>query len=133
MISGNIWYHLTWQLMIDIIMRIPFLPVQNKYPSTRFICQSFDNKRHIDNQKVQVADEIKCDIWKHLRRHLMLDKIMCKTFLSEQNNTQLLVLYARIFWGKRHVDNQKVQVTDKIKRYACMHYIIIYYFHVTGY
>ena len=40
--------------------------MQNKYPATRFICQSFDSKRHINNQKVQVADEIKHDICKYL-------------------------------------------------------------------
>ena len=40
--------------------------MQNKYPATRFICQNFDNKRYIDYQKVQVADEIKRDIWKYL-------------------------------------------------------------------
>ena len=38
----------------------------NKYQATRFICQNFDNKRHIVNQKVQVADEIMRDIWKYL-------------------------------------------------------------------
>ena len=43
-ISGNIWYHLTWLMMLDIIMRVTFLPVQNKYPATRFICQDFDKK-----------------------------------------------------------------------------------------
>ena len=61
-ISENIWYHLKWHMMLDIILRIPFLPVQNKYPATCFICANFDNKRQIDNQKVQVADEIKRDI-----------------------------------------------------------------------
>ena len=39
--------------------------MQNEYPATRFICQKFDKKRHIDNQKVQVADEIKRDICKY--------------------------------------------------------------------
>ena len=53
-------------MMLDIIMRVTFLPVQNKYPATRFIFQNFDKKRYIDNQKVQEADEIKCDIWKCL-------------------------------------------------------------------
>ena len=43
-----------------------FLPVQNKNSATRFLCQNFDNKRHIDNQKVQVVDEIKRDIWEYL-------------------------------------------------------------------
>ena len=52
--------------MLDIIMCITFLPVPNKYPVTRFICQKFDNKRYIDNQKVQEADEIKQDICKYL-------------------------------------------------------------------
>ena len=40
--------------------------MQNKYPASRFICQNFDNQRHIDNQKVQVADEINRDICKYL-------------------------------------------------------------------
>ena len=53
-------------MMLDIIMCIRFLPVQNKYPATRFMYQQFDNKRHIDNQKVQVADKIKRDICKYL-------------------------------------------------------------------
>ena len=46
-------------MMLDIFMCITILPVQNKYPATRFICANLDNKRYIDNQKVQVADEIK--------------------------------------------------------------------------
>ena len=66
MISANIWYHLTWQMMLDIILSIKFLYVQNKYPATRFICPNSDKKRHIDNQKVQLSDEIKRDIWKCL-------------------------------------------------------------------
>ena len=65
-VSGNIWYHLTWKMMLDIIMCITFLSVHNKYPATRFICQNFYNKRYIDIQKVQVADEINRDIWKYL-------------------------------------------------------------------
>ena len=47
-----------YNLMNCIIL----LPVQNKYPATRFICQNFDKQRYIDNQKAQVADEIKRDI-----------------------------------------------------------------------
>ena len=66
MISGHIWYHLTWQMMLNIIVCMTFLPVQNKYPATRFILANFDKKRYIDNQKVQIADEIKRDIWKYL-------------------------------------------------------------------
>ena len=53
-------------MMLAINMCITFLPVQNKYPDTRFICQNFDNKRYVDNLNVQVADEIKRDIWKFL-------------------------------------------------------------------
>ena len=45
---------------------VTFLPVQNKYPATRFIFQDFDKKINIADQKVQVADEIKRDIWKYL-------------------------------------------------------------------
>ena len=40
--------------------------MKNRYPATRFICLNADNDRHIDNQKVQVADEIKRDICKYL-------------------------------------------------------------------
>ena len=41
--------------------------VKNKIKNaTCFICQKFDNKRYIDNQKVQEADEIKQDICKYL-------------------------------------------------------------------
>ena len=50
-ISGNIWFHLTWQMMLDTITYMAFLPVQNKYPDNRYIYQNFDNKRCIDNQK----------------------------------------------------------------------------------
>ena len=55
--------------MLGILMCLTFLPVQNKYPATRFICQNLGKKRYIDNQKVhcvQVADEIKCDMRKYL-------------------------------------------------------------------
>ena len=53
-------------MMRDIIACITFLPVQNKYPATRFICQNLNKERYIANQNVQVADEIKRDIWKYL-------------------------------------------------------------------
>ena len=53
-------------MIVDIIMCITFLPVQNKYPATRFICQNLNKERYIDNQKVQIADEIKRDICKYL-------------------------------------------------------------------
>ena len=53
-------------MMLDNIMCKTFLPVQIKYPATRFICQNFDKKPDIDNQKVQVADEIKRGICKYL-------------------------------------------------------------------
>ena len=53
-------------MMLNIIMSIKFRSVQKKYPDTRFICQNSDNKRYIDNQKVQVSDEIMRDIWKYL-------------------------------------------------------------------
>ena len=51
--------------MLDIIMCVTFLPLQNKYPATRFFAR-FLTKKDIDNQKVQVADKMKRDIWKHL-------------------------------------------------------------------
>ena len=41
-ISDNNLYHLTLQMMLDILMRVTFLSVQNKYPATRFIFQNFD-------------------------------------------------------------------------------------------
>ena len=53
-------------MMLDIILCVTFLPVQNKYPATHFIFQDFDKKMNIADQKVQVADEIKRDIWKYL-------------------------------------------------------------------
>ena len=53
-------------MMLDIITCVTFLPVQNKYLATRFICQDFDEKFNIADQKVQVADEIKRYIWKYL-------------------------------------------------------------------
>ena len=52
-------------MMLDIILCVTFLPVQNKYPATRFIFQDFD-KNEYDDKKVQEADEIKRDIWKYL-------------------------------------------------------------------
>ena len=62
MISGNIWYHLTWQMMLDIKKCINFFLVKNKYPASRFICHNFDQKTDIDNQKVHAADEMKRDM-----------------------------------------------------------------------
>ena len=53
-------------MMLDIIMRVTFLSVQNKYPATRFIFQNFYKKGKLITNKVQVADEIKRDIWKYL-------------------------------------------------------------------
>ena len=53
-------------LSFDINSLKPFFPVRNKYPAIRFICQNFDNKRHIDNQVGQLTDENKRDIWKYL-------------------------------------------------------------------
>ena len=64
-------------MMLDISMCLTFLPVQNKYPVTRFICHNFDNKRHIDDQKVQAADEIKRDIWKNLISSDVADDAWC--------------------------------------------------------
>ena len=60
-------------MLLDMIMCITFLPVQNKYPATSFISQNSKIKRDIDNQKVQVADEIKRDIWKYLASSDMAD------------------------------------------------------------
>ena len=53
-------------MMLDIIMSITFLPGHNTYSTAPLICQHFDNKRHIYNQKVQVSDEIKRGICKYL-------------------------------------------------------------------
>ena len=52
--------------MLDIMICVTFLPLQNKYPATRFIFKNFDKKMNIADQKVQVADEIRRDIWKYL-------------------------------------------------------------------
>ena len=68
--------------------------MQNKYLATCFICAIFVQKKRIydiDNQKVQVDDEMKHDIWKHLMWQMMLDIIMCITFRPVQINTELLV------------------------------------------
>ena len=53
-------------MMLGVIMRIPFLPVQNKYLFTRLISQNFDKNCILILKKVQVADEIKRDICKYL-------------------------------------------------------------------
>ena len=54
-LATDAWYYYN-------IMLIPFFPVQNKHPAARFICHNFDTqKTDIDNQKVQVADEMKRD------------------------------------------------------------------------
>ena len=66
---------MTWQMMLDIIMCKTFLPVQNKYPDTRFICQNFDKWRYIDNHEVQVADKIKRDVWKYLESSDVTDDV----------------------------------------------------------
>ena len=76
-ISGNILYHLMWQMIIDIIMLITFFPLQNKYSVTRFLCS---NRKDIDNQKVQETNEIKREsrnIWYLLTWQMMLDIISC--------------------------------------------------------
>ena len=52
-------------MIFDIVMLIPFLPVQNKYSATRLVCANYD-KKDTDYQKVQVTDEIKRDLWKYL-------------------------------------------------------------------
>ena len=46
-IKRDIWKYLVSSdvandMMLNIIMRVTFLPVQNKYPATRFIFQNFD-------------------------------------------------------------------------------------------
>ena len=53
-------------MLLDIMKYDKLLPVQNKYPATRFIYHNSEIKWHIDNQKVQVADEIKRYICKYL-------------------------------------------------------------------
>ena len=43
-IKRDIWKYLVSSEVADdayIIMRIPFLPVQNKYPPSRFICHNY--------------------------------------------------------------------------------------------
>ena len=53
-------------MMLDIIMSIKFLSVQNKYQAILVLYARILTKKDIDNQKVQVADEIKRDILKYL-------------------------------------------------------------------
>ena len=68
MISAGIWYNPTWQMMLDIInMCIIISSCEKLIPRYSIVCMSESvEKRYIDNQKVQVADEIKRDIWKYL-------------------------------------------------------------------
>ena len=54
-------------MMLDIMKCIKLFPVQNNYPLTLFIFNNFyQKKKDIDNQKVNAADKIIRDIWKHL-------------------------------------------------------------------
>ena len=55
-VANDVWYY----------QCITFLPVLSRYPTPRFICLNSDNKRRINNQKVQVSDQIKRDICKYL-------------------------------------------------------------------
>ena len=52
--------------MLDIIMCITFLPMQKINTQLLVLYAQFDKKRYINNQNVQVADEIKRDIWGYL-------------------------------------------------------------------
>ena len=52
-------------MMLDIIMRVTFLPVQ-KNTQLLVLYARILTKMNIADQKVQVADEIKRDIWKYL-------------------------------------------------------------------
>ena len=72
----------------------------------------FWQKKNIDKQKVQVADEIKRDIWKYLvssnvTRNAWYNYVYNISSCAKIN-THLLVLYARNE-KKRYIDNQKVQ------------------------
>ena len=52
-------------MMLEIILRVTFIPVQNKYPRS-FYMSGFWQKMNIADQKVQVADEIKRDIYEYV-------------------------------------------------------------------
>ena len=68
-ISGNIWYHLTWLMMLDIIMRVTFLHVQNIYPATRFIFQNFDKNGILiikSNMQLRRLSVMSGNIWSDL-------------------------------------------------------------------
>ena len=106
LISGNIWYNLTWQVLLDINICNNFLSVQNKYPATYFICQKFGEKkkrRYNDNQKIQVVD--KRGIW-----HLYVYNIsLCA---KEYTATHFICQNVE---KKRFYDNQKVQVLTRLR------------------
>ena len=101
-------------MMLDINMCITFLPVQNKYPDTRFICQNFDNKRFVDNLNVQVADEIKRDIWKFLISSDVAYNYVYNIPSCAKKYPATRVI-CQNFYNKRDINNQKVQVADEIK------------------
>ena len=79
----------------------------------------FWQKMTIADQKVQVADEIKHDIWKYLVSFDVADDTRynyacyissCAKYIPSYS------FYIPEFWQKRYSDNQKVQVVDEIKR-----------------
>ena len=53
---------------------------------------------------------------------MMLDIIMCITFLLCKINTKLFILSARIL-EKRYIDNGNVQVADEIIRDICKYLV----------
>ena len=54
--ADDAWYSYVYNIILH---------VQNKYPATQSRFIWFEKIRYIDNQKVQVADEIKLNIWKY--------------------------------------------------------------------
>ena len=74
---------------------------------------------YIDNQKVQVADESKRDIWKYLVSSDVEDDAWYNYMCNISSCIELIPSYSFYIpevWHKRYIDNQKVQVANEIKR-----------------
>ena len=81
-----------------------------------YICANFDQKKDNDDQKVQVNDEIKRDIWKYLVSSDGEDDVWYYYVYNISSCAKLIPSYSyymREFFPKKwENDNQKVQVTD---------------------
>ena len=74
---------------------------------------------NIDDPKVQVADEIKRDIWKYLVSSDVADDAWYNYMCNISACAKLIPSYSFFipeFWQKMNIDDQKVQVADEIKR-----------------